>query len=57
MYIFTILKVYCDEVQGPIVSVMGTNYTCTGGKEVSNNFVISFGLVKFTVLQPTLTDC
>ena len=35
MYIFTILKVYCDGVQGPIVSVMGTNYTCTSGKEVS----------------------
>ena len=35
MCIFAVLQVYCDEVQGPIVSVMGTNYTCTGGKEVS----------------------
>ena len=31
---FAVLQVYCDEVQGPIVSVMGTNYTCTSGKEV-----------------------
>ena len=36
MCIFTVLKVYCDEVQGPIVSVMGTNRTCTSGKEVSS---------------------
>ena len=37
MCIFAVLidKVYCDEVQGPIVSVLGTNYTCTSGKEVS----------------------
>lgn len=27
-------EVYCDEAQGPIVAVLGKNYTCTGGKEI-----------------------
>jgi leishmanolysin-like peptidase len=28
-------EVYCDNVQGPIVAVMGKNFSCTLGKEIS----------------------